>query len=158
MAANDLFVVPPGVLITPVRDLSADVRGQFACAETDFVLTRPQSRSRARVIDADGARLLEEFKSPTAIIPAILRFSKARKVDPKEVLDRAYPLLNELTQGGYLVPPASSEASSIETAFQPGAEVAGCVVLNSVQILDDTEVYQVLDAHKRFCALKRVRT
>jgi serine/threonine-protein kinase len=158
MAVNDLFVVPQGVLITPVRELSADVRKQFTCAESDFVLTRPKSRSRARIIDADGAQLLEEFRNPTAIVPAILRFSQTRKADPKEVLDKAYPLLTELTQAGFLVSPGAAEAGRIASAFEPGDSVAGCVVLSSVQILDDTEVYQVLDADKRLCALKRVRS
>jgi serine/threonine-protein kinase len=158
MAVNDLFVVPQGVLVTPVRELSPEVRRQITCSDTDFVLTRPQSRSRARIIDADGAQLLLEFRNPTAIVPAILRFSQARSANPREVLDRAYPLLTELARAGFLVSPDAAEARTIEPTFRPGDSVAGDVVVSMVSIFEDMEVYEVLDADRRRCALKRARS
>lgn len=157
MGVNDLFVVPKGVLVTPVRELSADVLRQITCSNTDFVLTRPQSRSWGRIIDADGAQLLEEFRNPTAIVPAILRFSQARNANPRVVLDRAYPLLTELARAGFLVSPDAAEARTIEPTFRPGDSVAGCVVVSIVSIFEDMEVYEVMDADRRRCALKRAR-
>jgi hypothetical protein len=79
MAATDPLVLPRDLLIIPVTELSAAVRRQFDCADSDYAVTRPNARSRSQIIDAAGAQLLEEFRKPNTIVQAILAYSRARR-------------------------------------------------------------------------------
>ena len=84
----------------------------------------------------------------------MLRFSQARDLDPESTLVEAYPLLERLLSAGFLVAAGSDEAGGIGPSLLPGARVGGWEVLESVQILEDTEVYLARDEHGTFAALK----
>jgi serine/threonine-protein kinase len=157
MAATDPLVLPRDLLIIPVTELSAEVRRQFDCADSDYAVTRPNARSHSQIIDAAGAQLLEEFRTPKTVVQAILAYSQARQVDPAQTLERSFPFLRDLGKARFLVRADSSEADRIEPVFAAGEMVAGCEVLRCVQVLDDTEVYQVRDSAGRLGALKCVR-
>ncbi|HEX4965645.1 MAG TPA: lanthionine synthetase LanC family protein [Thermoanaerobaculia bacterium] len=155
MAITDPLLLPPDVLLIPVAELTEELRGQLRCEAGDFAVTRPRSRAPSRVVDAEAAELLAEFKSPRTIVEAVLRYSLAHEADPQETLEQAYPLLQGLLSIGFLVTEGDSAAEGIHPALNPGDEVAGCEILSCVQVLDDTELYQVRrDAEPRFAALK----
>jgi hypothetical protein len=156
VAITDPLLLPPDVLLVPVAELPAELRGQLRCEEGDYAVTRPRSRTPSRVVDAQAAELLAEFKSPRTIVEAVLRYSLARAVDPEETLEQAYPLLQGLMGSGFLVAEGDAGAESIHPSFVPGDEVAGFEVVECVQGLEDTELYQVrsLDTLRHFAALK----
>ncbi len=156
MAITDSLLLPPDVLLVPVADLSEELRGQLRCEEGDYAVTRPRSRRPSRVVDAQAAALIGEFKSPRTIVEAVLRYSLAREVDPEETLEQAYPLLQGLVGSGFLVAEGDAGAESIHPTLLPGDEIAGFEVVECVQGLEDTELYQVrgLDRTDQFAALK----
>ena len=143
MAITDALVLPPDVLLIPVAELPDELRGQLRCDEGDYAVTRPRSRTPSRVVDAQAAELLAEFKSPRTIVEAVLRYSRSRAVDPEETLELAYPLLQGLLGSGFLVPEGDVGAEGIHPALHPGDEIAGFEVVECVQGLEDTELYQV---------------
>ncbi|MBW8877460.1 MAG: protein kinase [Acidobacteria bacterium] len=143
MAITDALVLPADVLLIPVAELPDELRGQLHCETGDYAVTRPRSRTPSRVVDAQAAELLAEFKSPRTIVEAVLRYSLARKVDPEETLEQAYPLLQGLVGSGFLVPEGEAGAEGIHPSLNPGDEIAGFEVLECIQGLEDTELYQV---------------
>ncbi|HEV7508760.1 MAG TPA: lanthionine synthetase LanC family protein [Thermoanaerobaculia bacterium] len=143
MAITDPLLLPPDVLLVPVAELPEELRGQLRCEEGDYAVTRPRSRTPSRVVDAQAAALIAEFKSPCTIVEAILRYSLAREVDPEETLEQAYPLLQGLVSSGFLVAEGDAGAESIHPTLLPGDEIAGFEVVECVQGLEDTELYQV---------------
>lgn len=143
MAITDSLLLPPDVLLVPVAELSEELRGQLRCEEGDYAVTRPRSRKPSRVVDAQSAALIGEFKSPRTIVEAVLRYSLAREVDPEETLEQAYPLLQGLVGSGFLVAEGDAGAESIHPTLTPGDEIAGFEVVECVQGLEDTELYQV---------------
>ncbi len=156
MAITDALMLPPDVLLVPVAELSEELRGQLRCEEGDYAVTRPRSRNPSRVVDAQAAALIGEFKSPRTIVEAVLRYSQAREVDPEQTLEEAYPLLQGLVGSGFLVAEGDAGAESIRPTLVPGDEIAGFEVIECVQGLEDTELYQVrsLDQPDLFAALK----
>jgi eukaryotic-like serine/threonine-protein kinase len=156
LAITDPLLLPPDVLLVPVAELPEELRVQLRCEEGDYAVTRPRSRTPSRVVDAQAAALIGEFKSPRTIVEAVLRYSLAREVDPEETLEQAYPLLQGLVGTGFLVAEGDVGAESIHPSLVPGAEIAGFEVVECVQGLEDTELYQVrsLDRPGDFAALK----
>ena len=143
MAITDPLVLSPDLILVPVADLPEDVRARFEHDEGDVAITHPRSRTPSRILDARSAELLEEFRTPRTIVEAVIRFSRAREADPEATLEEAYPLLQRLLDSGFLVPEGSEEAAGVHPALAPGEEVAGYEVVECVQGLEDTELYQV---------------
>jgi eukaryotic-like serine/threonine-protein kinase len=143
VAITDPLVLPPDVVLAPVANLAEDVRRRLDSGAGDWAVTRPRARAASCLVDADAAVLLEEFRAPSTIVDAVVRFSRARGADPEAVLTEAYPLLDRLVRAGFLVPEGTDEAGVLLPSFPPGDEVAGFQVLECVQSLDDTELYQV---------------
>src|SRR5215210_7605815 len=146
MAVTDPLILPPDVLLVPVADLSEEVRRQLTWDEGDYAVTRPRSRTPSRIVDAGAADLLERFRSPITIVEAVIQFSRARSLDPETTLEQAYPLLERLLASGFLVAEGSDDAGAIQESLEPGEEIAGFEVLECVQGLEDTELYQVRSA------------
>lgn len=158
MAITDPLVLPEDVLLVPVAELPEDVRGKLGCEEGDFAITRPRLRVPSRILDPDSARLLSEFRSPTTVAEAVIRYSRERGTDPEATLTEAYPLLDRLFGAGFLVAEGSAGAELIEPSLTPGEEIAGFRVLECIQVLDDTELHQVRAEDGQTAALKLERT
>lgn len=154
MAITDPLVLPPDVLLVPVAELAEDVRRQLTWEEGDYAVTRPRSRTPSRIVDANAADLLGQFREPVTIVEAVIRFSRERALDPETTLEEAYPLLERLLASGFLVAEGSDEAGAIRESLQPGEEIAGFEVLECVQGLEDTELYQVRSEEGTIAALK----
>jgi serine/threonine-protein kinase len=128
------------VLLVPVAELPAEVRRRLAGEAGDWAITRPGLRTPSRIVDAGAAQLLSELRSPGTLVEAVLRYSRARGLDPEATLAAAFPLLSQLLDSGFLVPEGEG---AILPSLVPGDEVEGFRVIACVQSLDDTEVYQV---------------
>ena len=148
-----LVVLPEDVQIVPLSEMSAQVRGQVSGEDSDFALTRPRSRVPSKVIDANSATLLRQFRTPKTIVEGLLAFSREIKATPSEVLDEAYPLIESCLLARILVEPGA-DSEKIAAAFAVGESIAGHTVVRPIQALIDSEVYQVSTPSGRHAALK----
>jgi serine/threonine protein kinase len=153
-AITDSFVLPNGVVLRPVSELPKTFRREIGSQDGDFVLSRPRSRTQAKVIEADAAELIKEFLEPITIARAVARCSKRNGVSAERLLDDALPMLRSLIDSGLLVRAFSQEALPIQPSLATNDRVGGWRVLRCAQTLEDTEIYQVRDAAGRFAALK----
>ncbi|HEY6971562.1 MAG TPA: lanthionine synthetase LanC family protein [Candidatus Angelobacter sp.] len=157
MNITDPWVLPRGVIITPVEKLPAKVREQVDARDDDFAISRPQSRTTSRILDSQAAALLRQFETPNTIAQAVIDYSQDISCDPERMLEEALPMLLEMIDSRLLVPPDSEKAGEIEPSWQAGDRVAECEVLQCFQALEDSEIYQVRRISGEMAALKILR-
>ncbi|MFL7808022.1 MAG: hypothetical protein AB8I80_05305, partial [Anaerolineae bacterium] len=155
---TDALVLPEDVLLSPVSDLAEKVRQRLDWSEGDVAITRLRSRTPSKIVNAEAACLLEEFRSAATISEAVLRYSAANNVDPHATLNEAFPLLRELVNSQLLVPSGTRQAAQIIESLKPGQQVDGLTIVRCVQSLEDTELYQAREAAGQLCALKVARS
>lgn len=137
------FVVPEDVSITAVEHLHPSVRSATGAAPGDFAIMRPRSRAHSKIVDGTTAALLESFRTPQSIADAIIAFSRARSLDPESTLIDAFPVLCALVRDRFLVPLGATSALPIVPRLMPGDRVLAFEVVSCIQVMDDTELYQV---------------
>ena len=157
MSITDPWVLPKGTIITPVEQLPPRLREQVEASEGDFAISRPQTRTPSRILDPQSAALLNEFKTPKTIAQAVAHYSRSVDSDPDRTLEDALPMLTQLITWRLLVPPDSQQAEEIQASFQAGAIAVNCEVLQCLQALEDTEVYNVRRSAGEIAALKILR-
>ena len=79
---SGLFTLNEGVLIIPVTDLPEESRTQVECEPGDFAVSRVQSRSSSKIIDADAADLLSRFREARTVVEAVILFARKKQLDP----------------------------------------------------------------------------
>jgi len=140
------LVLPEDIEIVPLADFPAGLRAKVGGDHHDYAVTRPRSRAPSKVVDAQAAELLREFQKPTTLVEAMLRFSKAVRREPAEVIEDVYPFLESCLVAKLLVEPGTA-SQTIRASFEKGAvvvnSVANCEVLDCIQVLEDTEIYRV---------------
>lgn len=141
MSITDPILLSPDVILVPVAELPEEVRRKLDPDEGEWAITHPRARTPSRILDAASAALLSELKTPRTIVDAVIRYSQARDLDPESTLVEAYPLLERLLAAGFLVAEGSDEAGGIAPSLKPGHRIAGLVVLEPVQTLEDTELH-----------------
>ncbi len=103
--ANTRYLLPADAKCMPVSELSARLRAMIGPVEEgQSVLTRPGYRITAKLVAGPLATLVREFREPTLITDAVLRFSQANEEDPLEILESAFDALATLVEGRILVP------------------------------------------------------
>jgi serine/threonine-protein kinase len=152
------FIVPSDVSITAVTRLPAALRRAAGARPGDFAITRPRSRAHSKIVDGTTAALLESFRAPTPIADAVIAFCRQRRVDPQSTLIEVFPLLRELVRDQFLVPLETPSARPIVPSLLPGARVLAFEVVSCIQVMDDTELYQVVQESGQVGALKIART
>jgi len=157
MPITDTLILPPDVLLVPVKDLPESMRQQVKAEEGDYALTRPRSRTPSRIVDEHAAGLLKHFRKPLTIAQAVIHFSRETESDPEETLVAAYPLLERLAHSRLLVPADSEEAKQIQTSLQTGDTFAGSEIIRCVQSVEDSELYQARTTDGKIAALKILR-
>jgi len=150
------LVLPEDVLLIPVADLDAGLRDELGDPD-GYALTRPRGRATSSLVGPEVAELLNEFRSPTTVVAAVLRYSSRHGLDPRVTLDEAYPALSQCLGEGFLVPPDRSAASEIVASVAVGEAVAGATVLECIRVLDDTEVYRAVLPDGTPAAIKLAR-
>ncbi len=154
-ALSGPLVLPADVLLVPVADLSQAARLQLNCQDGDVAITRPRLRTPSRLVSAGAAELLREFATPSTVAEAVIRRCRACGDEPEATLEGAYPLLARLVREGFLVSASDAQARHIEASWEAGERIAGCTVQCCLQVLEDTEVYQVrAGPERREAALK----
>jgi eukaryotic-like serine/threonine-protein kinase len=156
MNVTEVLVLSTDVLIIRVADLPQPVRDEIG-DENGFAVTRARGRAASVLVDEVTAQLLGEFREPSTIVDAVIRFSRRLDVDPEILLNDSYPTLRQFLIGGHLVGVNSQQARPHQLAFAIGEEVAGGVVVRCIRVLDDTELYQLLLHRGGLAALKVLR-
>jgi serine/threonine-protein kinase len=152
------FVLPADILIKPVTELPQRLRGSVGAQDGDYALSRRNSRMQSKLVDAQTARLLEQFRRPSSIAVAIARLSRENASDAEHLLEDALTPLLSLIRSGFLVPSDSQAAQRTAMTIETGHQFEGWQVVRPVQTLDDTEVYLVRKSQREFGALKIART
>ena len=158
MALTDPFVLPTGTVLVPVRDLPETLRRDIQAGEEDFAISRPNSRTQSKVIDAEAAALIRHFETPHTIAQAVAQYSRGKTDNAERLLEEAFPLLQSLIAAQLLVKADSKVAQEIKATLAIDDMVEGWTVANCVQTLEDTELYQVRGEEGQLAALKIART
>ncbi|MFP2928277.1 lanthionine synthetase LanC family protein [Pyxidicoccus sp. 3LG] len=157
MNVSSTLVLPPDVVIVPVERLAPEVRARASCQDGDSAITRPRSRAPSRILDRDSARLVAEFREPTTLLAAVLRYCLAERLEPMPTLEAAWPMLQGLIRARLLVPEDSEEARDIQPSLRPGDSLHGFQVVRCVQVLEDMEVFEARAPEGEPVALKMAR-
>ncbi len=151
------FVVPHDVVLQPVRAMSMTLRRELDCDPDDFAVTRLNSRTPTRIVDEATAALMQRFRKATPIVEAVMAFSRETGRDPEETLVEAFPALQRLIGDGLLVPAVPGAEHATEASFSPGDELDDLRVVESIQVLDDSEVLRAMTADGVQVAVKIAR-
>lgn len=157
MAITDPLILPVDIVLVSIDGLPAHIREQLEYEDGDYVITRPHSRTSSRIIDLQTAELLKQFSTPKTIVQAVIDYSRAKKLDPEQTLDSAFPMLHSFMTSRLLVPADSEEARQISPSLEVSTYIAGFEVLRCIQVFEDTELYQVKGSDRGLAALKILR-
>src|SRR5947208_8424278 len=124
MDITDPLLLPVDIVLVPVAKLPAHIREQLECEDDDYVITRPRSRTPSRIIDLQTAELLKQFYRPKTIVQAIIDYCRAKKLDPEQTLDSAFPMLHSFVASRLLVAKDVEEANQISPSLESGAQIA----------------------------------
>jgi len=153
--ATTLFTLPPDAKFLPVSELSARLRARIGPVEDgQAVITRPGFRVTTRLVPKPLADLIAEFRAPSLLTDAVLRFARAHDQDPFVTLDLAFDALATLVEARILVPAESPDASAPAPSLAAGQAFAGYEIEALVRSLEDSEVYRAHGPDAGVAALK----
>jgi hypothetical protein len=156
--AATLFMLPPDAKCLPVSELSVRLRARIGPVEDgQSVITRPGFRVTTRLVPGPLADLISEFRTPSLITDAVLRFARTHDQDPFAMLDLAFDALAALVDARILVPEDSPDAAAPVPSLGAGQEFAGFEIEALVRSLEDSEVYRGRGQGGEFAALKITR-
>lgn len=156
--ATTLFLLPPDAKFLPVSELSARLRTGIGPVEPgQSVITRPGFRVTTRLVPGPLADLIGEFRTPSLLTDAVLRFACAHDQAPQAMLDLAFDALATLVEARILVPPESPDATAPAPSLAAGQEFAGFEIEALVRSLEDSEVYRARRRDDVLAALKITR-
>jgi hypothetical protein len=157
LTAN-LFLLPPDAKFLPVSELSPRLRARIGPVEAgQSVITRPGFRITARLVPAPLADLIDEFRAPSLLTDAVVRFAHAHDQDPSTILDMAFDALATLIEARILVPEGSLDGAAPVPSLSAGQGFAGYEIEALVRSLDDSEVYRARGPSGSLAALKIAR-
>ena len=154
------FILPADVKLVPLSELSPRMRAVLGCrdgGEDQVAISRPGFRITTRLITPNLAALLSEFREPSLLTDAVLRYSRARALDPFETLDDAFDALALFVGDRVLVAADSPTAGALAASLAAGQMIAGYEVERLVSSLEDTEVYQAITGNGTPVAVKLAR-
>jgi serine/threonine-protein kinase len=158
MEITGSLVLAADTVLLPVDQLSDELRLRIQATKGDYAVTRPSARTTARVIDGDAAKLLEEFRQPTTVVQAVMRYCSSRGEEPESTLEAAFPMLERLVHARLLVSSDSPHRLSIRPLLETGDRFAEAEILACLQVLEDTDIYRVKTSGGRIAALKLMRS
>lgn len=154
MIVTSPMVLPPDILVIPSADLDEATRIKCGCTEGYFVLTRPNSRVPSSVVNEAVINLLNQFRKPTTIVEASIKIFLSQGGAPEAVLEDVYSALKPFIKERWLVPSGAHDAGAIEPSLSVGASFGQYTVSHCVQVLEDSEVYQLKCMSGELAALK----
>jgi serine/threonine-protein kinase len=152
MDPSELLVLAEAVVVFPISEIDPVKRASIDASDGDYGLTKNDSRRTTRLIDRTAAELLEEFRKPTSVPDAIVRFSRKFDADPSAVMVDSFEFLDGMVRDGFLM----LASATADSRFGPLETTGGWRMLEPLRLLDDTEVLLVLSAQEQRGVLKRV--
>ncbi|HEX4081973.1 MAG TPA: hypothetical protein VHX40_03330, partial [Acidimicrobiales bacterium] len=138
------LMLAPQVVVFPATELPARFRKLTADRES-FVVTKVDSRSTSKLVDAGVAGVLEHLREPCRLVDAVLATSDAEDVDPHDLLGRSYRAVTRLLAARIVVP-ATAAATSSGALVSPGERIGSFEVVRCVQALEGGSVYEATAA------------
>jgi predicted Ser/Thr protein kinase len=149
------FTLPADAKFVPVTDLSPRLRARIgAIGESHSVITRPGFRVTTRLVPQPLAALIAEFRTPSLVTDAVLRFARTHDQDPADTLELAFDALATLVDARILVADGSPDLAAPTPTLAAGQAFAGFEIEALVRSLDDTEVYRAHGPGQAAVALK----
>ncbi|HEV8598321.1 MAG TPA: lanthionine synthetase LanC family protein [Gemmatimonadales bacterium] len=157
MPITERLILPVDVTLVPVAELTAGMRARLKAKPGDYALARPRGRASAKLVSAESATLLAEFRKAIRVVEAVSSYAAPRALDAEQVLTAAFPLLRDCFNDRYLIPEFSPDAASILPTRERGDWIGPFEVLRLLQLRDDTELYQARGQGGELVAVKLVR-
>jgi len=158
MKVTDVFVLRNDVQVIAIDALAEKRQRQLRSEEGDFVLTRATGRSYSKVIDREMASLILTFTHGKTIVDAVLEYCREKPCDPGEILDAAFPVLEEVIRANFLAVEGSDESAPVAASLGPGGDTwEGLEVVRPVRVFDDCEIFQAETGDGEVVALKKTR-
>lgn len=136
------YVLAEDAIVVPVTALSSALREKFEHSETDFAVTRRNSRHRSKIVDAHTGALLKLFESPSTLIDALTRYGETIGQDPGSLINAVGPFLLKLIDSQVLTVENSSASKRTTALLHPGDRAGSFRVQRIIKLIDDCEVYQ----------------
>ena len=143
--------------MVPVAELDPNDQAAIEAAPGDVSLTLVGSRARSRIVSSEGAELLARFTKARSIPEVVLEFASKRNVGPQRILTEAVPFLEDMIKNGWMQDESAPEVHAAVPILQPAMKLGLWDVLQTLQVLDDTEVSKVRHANGRLGAAKLLR-
>lgn len=157
MPLRDRLILAADVQITPADTLSSRLQRRLGARPGDAAITRLRGRAPAKLIDQHSAILLESFRESRTVANAVQHCALQLKLDPAALLKEAFPLLRDCYNSRFLVTADSDDAAPTLPSRGRGDPIGRYRVLRCLQVLEDTELYQVRDLGGKLAALKLAR-
>ncbi len=157
MRVTDRLTLPTDAVLKPADSLDPRTKVRLGHNQGDYVLTRPGSRNRTILIDAEAARFLLGFQRPCTLAEGLIDVCRTSGAEPDTVLAEILPLVSHLVNRGLLVVADSPDAREIRPTLTKAQSFHGYLVIECVHIFQDVEVYHVVNAAGRSAALKILR-
>jgi serine/threonine protein kinase len=157
MALRDSLILASDVQIIPTATLTPAVRRRLGATGGDAAISRLRGRAPAKLISQQSAELLEYFRTAQTIVTAVNHCAVQFGMEPEALLRGAFPLLKDCYNSRFLVPADSDDARPTLPSRARGDAIARYRVLRCLQVLDDTELFQVRDPGGKLAALKLAR-
>lgn len=149
------LTLPADAKILAVHELSPRLRARIGDGgDGQSVVTRPGFRITARMLPAALTALVCEFRTPSLVTDAVVRFAHAHAQSPEETIDLAFDALAALVEARILVPEGSPDATAPEATLAAGQSWAGVEIAALVRGLEDSELYRGVAADGTPVALK----
>jgi serine/threonine-protein kinase len=123
-------------------ELIAAADGTTGMQLGEVALLRPGSRERPRVVPAEAAALLEQFRSPATVSEAVLRHCAAWGGDPVATLDAAFPVLVALSEADLLAREGTPSVEALRPRLSAGDRHGPAVLEAPMRVLRDSEVWR----------------
>lgn len=131
-----------GVELIPVKEINdLPELKNLEFEVDDYILNKPRSRHRSKVISHDMAQLLRQFEKPITIVDAVINYATAVAEDPVQLLEQAHPFVIDLVKQELLV---FKWDASKESVFKISELFEGYRIVKCIQKIEDTEVYEAV--------------
>jgi serine/threonine protein kinase len=161
MSDPNQLVLHEDAQIIPMSDVSEKVRRRLSTTNGSHVLSRPGSRNGSMVIDEQGAKLVQLLAEGLLLTDALRRLAAESALSPDAVAQGAYPLIKALIGKHYLKKKEQTEkprsTGGFRFTFRPHDIFQGHTIERTIQVLEDTEIYQIRLKQGGTAALKLLR-
>lgn len=115
---------------------------QVIMDDDEVLLTRRGSRIPPQLVSADAMALLEQFRAPTTLTEAVLRYCASTGADPLTTLDDAFGVLVALTRSDVLVADGTDAATGLSDRHRVGERVGPATITARTRVLRDSEIWR----------------